>query len=153
MIVRFGWYPFKCRGDCWSVGFEPLSLYCDVDLVWLSAHPSKCIGDLCCALPLVRGCLCWREELCTPSLYLPKSSVEVPFVGSPVGRVSGNPFVWTWGRRAVCSNLETILVFVFDPLSLTLSLFLILCLALIHIVHSYLYAWYCLCVCAILVLN
>ena len=44
-----------------------LSLICEVDpsfvrliIVWLSAYPSKCRGDLCCALPLVRGCIIER---------------------------------------------------------------------------------------------
>jgi len=26
-----------------------LSLLCEVIVVWLSAHPSKCRGDCCCA--------------------------------------------------------------------------------------------------------
>ena len=35
------------------------TLNCEVIVVcvWLSAYPSKCRGDLCCALPLVRGCI------------------------------------------------------------------------------------------------
>ena len=33
---------------------------------------------------LCRDYVCWREELCTPSSVLPKSSVEVPCVESPV---------------------------------------------------------------------
>jgi len=44
-----------------------LSLKCEViEVVWLSAHPSKCRGDLCCALLLVWRLYCLREELCTP---------------------------------------------------------------------------------------
>ena len=49
-----------------------LSLNCEVDLIWL------------CALPLSVEVVLLREELCTPKLYLPKFSVEVPSVGSPV---------------------------------------------------------------------
>ena len=41
------------RGDCWSVGFEPYPSCVRLIVVWLSAYPSKCRGDLCCALPLV----------------------------------------------------------------------------------------------------
>ena len=48
------------------------SLKCEVDLVWL------------CALPLSIEVVLLREELCTPKLCLPKSSVEVLCVGSPV---------------------------------------------------------------------
>ena len=48
-----------------------LSLNCEVDLVWL------------CALPLVRGCIV-GERSCVLLVVLPKSSVEVPCVGSPV---------------------------------------------------------------------
>ena len=42
-----------------------------------------------CALPLVRGCIWLREELCTPYCIYPKSSVEVPCVGVLCGQVSG----------------------------------------------------------------
>ena len=31
----------------------PLSVEVIEVVVWLSAHPSKCRGDLCCVLPLV----------------------------------------------------------------------------------------------------
>ena len=33
---------------------------------------------------LCRGGCCWREKLCSPCVLLPKSSVEVPCVGSPL---------------------------------------------------------------------
>ena len=43
--VVFGWYPSKCRGDCWCFGFEP--------------YPSSVeviVGVLALSLiPLVRG--------------------------------------------------------------------------------------------------
>ena len=44
------------RGDCGGcVGCVGIPLSVEVIIVelWLSAHPSKCKGDLCCALPLV----------------------------------------------------------------------------------------------------
>ena len=68
MEVVFGcWYPssevivekFDCVGIPLSVEviivvwLSALSLYCKVDFVWPSAHPSKCRGDSCCVLPLV----------------------------------------------------------------------------------------------------
>ena len=89
-------YPSKCRGDwvCWypsSVrwlclsGFEPYPSFVRLIICLAKCHPSKCRGDwvgLCLAS---NEMLYWlREELCTPGLYLPKSSVEVPCVGSPV---------------------------------------------------------------------
>ena len=115
-------------------------------IVWLSAYPSKCRGNLFCALPLVRGCISWERSCVLPNCICPKSSVEVPCVGSLCGLDSGNPSVGRRGCRAVCSNLETYLyVCVWSTFSNSLSL--ILCLASIHIVHSYLYAWYWLCVC------
>ena len=54
------------RGDCGSCDWYPLSEEV-IMVVWLSAHPSKCKGDLCCALPLVWRLYCLREELCTPN--------------------------------------------------------------------------------------
>ena len=66
-------------------------------VVWLSAIPLSVEAIEFVGIPLVRGCICLalclasserlyllREELCTLKLYLPKSSVEVPCVGSPV---------------------------------------------------------------------
>ena len=41
------------RGDYFGVVALSLIPLARVDLVWLSAHPSKCRSDLCCALPLV----------------------------------------------------------------------------------------------------
>ena len=37
-----------------------LSLYCEVDIVVALCLASKC-----------RGCICWREELCTPGCIYP----------------------------------------------------------------------------------
>ena len=45
------------RGDCLALC---LSLICEVNIV------SLCLASKC------RGCICWREELCTPKLYLPQ---------------------------------------------------------------------------------
>ena len=36
------------------LGFEPYLSIMRLIVVWLSAHPSKCRGDSCCALPLVK---------------------------------------------------------------------------------------------------
>ena len=54
---------------------------------WLSAYPS--CGEVIFVLALVpyllcRGSCCWREKVCSPCIVLPKSSVEVPCVGSPL---------------------------------------------------------------------
>ena len=47
------------RGDCDYVALC-LSLICEVDHYLAKCHPSKCRGDLFCALPLVRGCIVER---------------------------------------------------------------------------------------------
>ena len=83
---------------------------------------------------LCRGCVCWREELCTPSLYYPNPQWRFPVWEVLCGQYSENPSVWRRGRRAVTRTSKHILVFAFDPLSLNF-LSLILCLALFHIVH------------------
>ena len=74
-----------------------LSLKCEVDICLAKCHPSSVEVIEFVGIPLVRGGYCvglclasserlyWlREELCTPKLYLPKSSVEVPCVRSLV---------------------------------------------------------------------
>ena len=48
----------KCEVIVVGVGFEPNPSSDKLIVVCLSAHPSKCRGDLYCALPLVRGCIC-----------------------------------------------------------------------------------------------
>ena len=84
--VWFGWYPSKCRGDCdcWSVGFEPYPSIDGLILFWLSVHPSTCRGDSCCVLPLVKRFYLLERGVMYSKVVLPKSSVEVPCVGSPV---------------------------------------------------------------------
>ena len=47
----------KCEVIVVGVGFEPNPSSERLIVVWLSAYPSKCRGDLCCALPLVKGCI------------------------------------------------------------------------------------------------
>ena len=74
------------RGDCGSGVCIPLSIEVIV-VVWLSTLSLKYEVDSCLALCLAskcKGCILLREELCILKLYLPKSSVEVPYVGSPV---------------------------------------------------------------------
>ena len=86
MEIVFGcWYPSKCKGDCdWSVGFEPFPSFERLILFWLSTNPSKCKGDSCCALPLVKRLYLVERGVVYFKVVLPKSSVEVPCVGSPV---------------------------------------------------------------------
>ena len=70
-----------------------------------------------------------REELCSPGLYLHKSSVKVPCVDELV-----KIFLCEGGDVELGARTSKhILVFAFDSLSLTLSS--ILCLASFHIVH------------------
>ena len=75
---------------------------------------------------LCRGCICLREELCTPSCICQNSQWRFPVWKVLCGRISGNPSVWRRGRRAVARNSKHIFVFAIDPLSLTLSLSYIL---------------------------
>ena len=69
------------------------SLKCEVIVIWLSIFPSKCRGDLCCVLPLVSGCICLREELCTPKLYYPNPQWRFPVWEDLCRRYSENPSV------------------------------------------------------------
>ena len=77
-----------------------------------------------CALPLVRGCILFREELCTPDCIYPKSSVEVPCVGVLCGQVSGFEILLGKGGDVELGarTSKQISLFAFDPLTLTLSL-------------------------------
>ena len=75
-----------------------------------------------------------REELCTPKLYLPKFSVEVPCVDELV-----EILLCEGGDVELSARTSKhILVFVFDPLSLTSLLHC----ALHLIVISYIHAWF-----------
>ena len=68
-----------------SGGCVGIPLSEEVDCVVLA----KCLPLLCevvFVLPLVRGCIRLREELCTPYCNCPKSSVEVPCVGVLCGQ-------------------------------------------------------------------
>ena len=64
----------------------PLSVELIVVVFGFEPYPSIERLILCGLVPclLCRGCSCLREELCTLKVVLPKSSVEVPCVGSPV---------------------------------------------------------------------
>ena len=115
------------------------SLKCEVIFVWLSAYPSKCRGDLSCALTLVRGCIVERGVVYSQIVF-----TQILSGGSLCGRVDELVKILLCEGGDIVLGARTskhILVFSFDPLSLTLSLSLILCLASFHIVHSYLYAW------------
>jgi len=75
---------------------------------------------------------------------LPKSSIEVPCVGSLVRRYSENPSVWRRERRAGCSNLETYLS-VCDWSTIS-KLYLLFTLHWFILFISYLICLVCLCV-------
>ena len=95
------------------------------------------IKVICLCLASSERLYYWREELCTPKLYLPK----ILSGGSLCGKSYVNELV----EILLCEGGDIelgartskhILVFAFDPLSLTLSI--ILCIAS----YSYhLYAW------------
>ena len=100
-----------------------------------------CVG---CALPLVRGCIRLREELCTPGYCIaPNPHWRFLCVGSPVW-TSGNPSVWRRGRRAVVRTSKHIRMLAIDPFSLTLSLLLCALHHFILLIHIIWLA--CLCV-------
>ena len=102
-----------------------LSLICEVDFVLALCLTSKC-----------RGCICWREELCTLKLYLP----QILNGGSLCGKSCVDELVeillCEGGDVELCARTSKhILVFAFDPLSLTLSL-LHLCIgSYCHIIY------------------
>ena len=48
----------KCEVNVVGVGLEPNPSSERLIVIWLSAYPFKCRGDLSCTLPLVRGCIC-----------------------------------------------------------------------------------------------
>ena len=52
-VIVFGFVGIPLSVEVMVVWLRVLSLYCEVIVVWLNAHPSKCRGDYCCALPLV----------------------------------------------------------------------------------------------------
>ena len=70
-----------------------LSLNCEVDLV------------LALCLASSERLYLLREELCTPKLYLPKSSVEVPLCAKSC--VDELVEILLCEGGAMCSNLET----------------------------------------------
>ena len=119
------------------------SLKCEVIVFeWRCAYPSKCRGDLFCALPLSVEVVLVERGVVYSRLYLP----QILSGGSLCGKSCVDELV----EILLCEGgdvelyartLKHILVFAFDPLSLN-SLSFILCLALIHIAHSYSYAWY-----------
>ena len=52
MVEEIELETLKCEVIVVGVGFEPYPSCVRLIFVWLSAYPSKCIGDLSCALPL-----------------------------------------------------------------------------------------------------
>ena len=91
-----------------------------------------------------------REELCTPGLYLPKSSVEVPCVGSPVRTSQWKSFCVKAGTQSYVleprnkSRCLRLIYFLLLSLSLCLASFILS-------YHSYMLD--CVCLCASLVFN
>ena len=109
------------------------SLKCEVIVVWLSTYPSKGRGDLCCALPLVGGCIVGERSCVLPVVF-----AQIFSGGSLCGKSCVDDLV----EILLCEGGDVelgartskhILVFMFDPLSLTLS-YIVACI--IHIVHS-----------------
>ena len=104
-------------------GFEPNPSCERLIIIWLSVYPSKCRGDLFCALPLVGGCIWLREELCTPKLYLPKILSGGSLCGKSYVDELVKILLCEGGDIELCARISKhISVFAFDPLSLTLSL-------------------------------
>ena len=90
---------------------------------WIVVIPLSIEVFLCCALPLVRGCICWREELCTLKLYLPKILSGDSLCGKSCVDELVKILLCEGGDVDLCARTSKhILVFAFDPLSLTLSL-------------------------------
>ena len=82
---------------------------------------------------------CWREKLCTLSLYLPKILSGGSLCGKSCVDELVEILLCEGADVELCARTSKhIIVFAFDPLSLTLSL---IYLALVHIVISYI----CLC--------
>jgi len=50
-------------------GFEPYPSCVRLIFVWLNAYPSKCRGDLCCALPLVKACIVGEKSCVLPIVF------------------------------------------------------------------------------------
>ena len=70
------------------------SLKCEVIFVWLSAYPSKCRGDLFCALPLSVEVVFVGERSCVlPIVIAPNPQWRFPVWEVLCGRVSENPSV------------------------------------------------------------
>ena len=103
-------------------GFKPNPYNEKLIVVWLSAHPSKCIGDLSCALPLVRGCIV-GERSCVLLIVF----AQILSGGSLCGKSCVDDimeiFLCEGGDVELGARTSKhIFVFAFDPLSLTLSL-------------------------------
>ena len=102
--------------------FEPNPSRERLIIVWLSAYPSKCRGVLCCALPLVRGCIV-GERSCVLLVVF----TQILSGGSLCGKSCADElvkiFLCEGGDVELCARTSKhISVFAFDPLSLTLSL-------------------------------
>ena len=104
--------------------------------VWLSAYPSKCRGDLFCALPLSVEVVFIGERSCV----LPVVFTQILSGGSLCGKSCVDELVkfllCEGGDVELCARTSKhISVFAFDPLSLTLSLLHLSIASYHHIIY------------------
>ena len=84
----------KCEVIVVGVGLEPNLSSEKLIVVWLSAYPSKCRGDLFCALSLSVEVVFVGERRCVlPIIIAPNPQWRFPVWEVLCGRVSGNPSV------------------------------------------------------------
>ena len=84
---------FKCEVIVVGVGFEPNLSSERLIVVWLSAHPFKYRGVLCCALPLVRDCIVGERSCVLSNCIYPNPQWRFPVWEVLCGRYSGNSSV------------------------------------------------------------
>ena len=135
----------------WLCGFEPYPSSVRLIFVWLSAYPSKCRGDLFCALSLsVEVVFVW-ERSCVLLVVL----AQILSGGSLYGKSCVDDLV----EILLCESGDVelgartskhIIVFAFNPLSLNSLLYCALHWFILSY-HSYMLG--CFCLCASLVFN
>ena len=100
--------------------------------VWLSAYPSKCRGDLFCALPLSVEVILVERGVVYFQLYLP----QILSGGFLCGKFCVDELVKILLCEMCARTSKHILVFAFDPLSLTLSLTFVHYIILSYHIHA-----------------
>ena len=100
------------------------SLKCEVIVFeWLCAYPSKCRGDLFCALPLRVEVVLVKRGVVYSRLYLPQILSGSSLCGKSCVDELVEILLCEGGDVELCARTSKhILVFAFDPLSLILSL-------------------------------